>query len=277
MNSAVVLCADARALPLRDKSIQCCVTSPPYFNLRDYDVAGQIGQETQLSDYVSALTASLREVRRVLTDTGTCWLNIGDSYGPRGLFGTPWRLALALQDDGWFLMSDVIWQKTRGLPNGGKNRPMLFHEYLFMLTTRRTGYYYNADAIREPHSPVSLKRWADSPVAALGGTKSTGHKKAAPEGYRTKRVIPNPLGKLKASVWPICPSNYRGAHFATFPPKLVEPCILASSRPGDTVLDCFGGAGTTALVAQQHGRRGISVDLNPANGRLAQSRLSVAA
>lgn len=272
--STQIIVGDARdrLYDLKAESVQAVVTSPPYYNLRDYQHTAQIGTEQSEEDYISALQEVFVGLWHVVHPTGTVWLNIGDSYGPTGLHGIPWRVALALKSDGWCLRADVIWSKSRWMPNGGHSRPVLTHEYLFMLTKQNSGYYYNADAIRELHSPVSLKRWAAAPVASLGAANSMGHKQAD-GNYRTKKVIPNPLGRLKPSVWTICPSNYKGKHFAVFPEQLVEPCILASSREGDTVLDPFLGSGTTGLVATRHYRQFIGVELNPEYARLAEQRI----
>lgn len=260
---------------LDPESIQCVVTSPPYYGLRDYGVSGEWGQEPTDDDYVHNLALLGQALRSVLSIEGTWWLNLGDSYGPHGLRLLPHRVAQALQERGWFVRMDNVWKKTRYMPNGGTNRSILQHEYVFQLTRQNEGYYYNRDAIREPHSPVSLKRWQSSGVAALGAPNSMGHKKA--DGtYKTKRVVANPLGKLKASVWDICPSNYRGAHYAVMPLQLAETCVLASSRPGDVILDPFCGSGTTGAAAIKHGRSFIGIDLDPRNHALTLDRLKEA-
>lgn len=272
----MIICGDALTTihGLAAHSIQCVVTSPPYYGLRDYGHASQLGQEDAEEAYVVNLVNVCEQLKAVLHPTGVFWLNMGDTYGPTGLRCLPWRVALALKHSGWCLRSDVIWSKTRWMPNGGSSRPIMVHEYLFMLTLTNKGYYYNPDAIREPHSPVSLKRWASSPVAALGASQSMGYKQADREGYRTKKVIPHPLGKLKTSVWQICPSNYRGAHFAVFPEKLVEPCILSCSREGDMVLDPFCGSGTVGAVAKRYKRQFIGIDINPDYVALAVGRIA---
>lgn len=271
----MLLCGDVfdRLCEIPPTSVQCVVTSPPYYKLRKYDTSGyEIGQEGTDAEYVELLATVGDLLEVVLLPTGTLYLNIGDSYGDHGLRLLPCRVALEMQNRGWYVQSDIIWRKTRYMPNGGTSRPVLIHEYVLMLTRVRSGHYYNADAVREPHSPISLKRWEASEVAALGAPHSMGHKKAD-GGYRTKKVIPNPLGKLKTSVWDICPSNYKGKHFAVMPVQLAETCILASSRPGDTVLDPFCGSGTTGVAALRHGREFIGIDSNPEAIVLAEARI----
>lgn len=256
------------------QSVQCVVTSPPYYALRDYGVAGQLGRESTVDQYVDALSDVMDGVRRVLKSSGTAWLNIGDSFGEdRGQLLVPHRVALELKSRGWVVRCDVVWRKTRWMPNGGSSRPILNHEYVFMLTRTARGYLYNADALREPHSPVSLRRWKSSGVAKLGAGKSMGHKKAD-GNYQTKTVVANPRGKLKTSVWDICPSNYAGAHFAVMPEDLAETCILASSNPGDVVLDPFAGSGTTGVVAMRLGRGFVGIELNPEFAQLARGRIT---
>lgn len=254
-------------------SVQCAVTSPPYYMLRDYEADRQIGREDTEAEYIAALASVSDGVARALKATGTFWLNLGDRFAPdEGQSLLPHRVALALKAHGWCVRCDVVWNKTRWMPNGGFTRPILVHEYVFMLTRQNSGYLYNADALREPHSPVSLKRWEASGVAALGAPKSLGHKKADGE-YQTKKVVANPLGKLKTSVWDICPSSYDGAHFAVMPEELAETCIKASSQPGDLVLDPFTGSGTTGAVALRLGREFVGVELNQEYAALARTRI----
>jgi site-specific DNA-methyltransferase (adenine-specific) len=284
------------ALP--EDSIDCCITSPPYFNLRDYDHPDQIGDEETPEAFVAALVEVFRDVHRVLKDDGTLWINLGDSYarvgsnGAQGnsakvgntrtgvqrrncvpppgfknkdLFGIPWRVALALQADGWFLRSDIIWHKTNAMPESVTDRPTKGHEYMFLLT-KKERYFYDAEAVKEPH---------------------------AIEGMRNRR-----------SVWNIPTRPFRQAHFATMPPTLAETCVLAGTsekghcpncgkrwrRGGtswvagcrcgrepvpDRVLDPFGGAGTTALAAAQLGRDAITIELNPEYAAIARDRLAL--
>ena len=253
---------------LDDKQVQCCITSPPYWGLRDYGVGGQLGLESTPDLYVASIVAVFREVWRVLRDDGTLWLNLGDSYSmstrgaggdgkqytnsgavmgdrgwhigpglkPKDLVGIPWRAAFALQADGWYLRSDIIWSKPNPMPESVTDRPTKAHEYLFLLTKSRR-YYYDADAIREPG-------------AEEGGTHN------------------------KRSVWTIMPKPYKGAHFAVMPEKLVDPCILAGSKPGDTVLDPFCGSGTVGAVCKRLGREFFGIDLNPAYCELAERRIA---
>lgn len=247
--SSCVIQGDARdALKgLPSQSVQCIVTSPPYWGLRDYGIQGQIGLEGELQQYIDNLVAVFSEAKRVLVDEGVLWLNIGDGYTsgnrryrapdkknparamsvrpdtPEGLkskdlLGIPWRLAFALQEDGWYLRSDVIWNKPNAMPESVKDRPTRAHEYLFMLT-KRDRYYYDPDEIREN-------------------------------------------GRNKRSVWNVNTAPFPEAHFATFPPKLIEPCILSSTREGDFVLDPFFGSGTVGEVCTQHSRKFIGVELN---------------
>jgi DNA modification methylase len=278
-------------------SIQCVVTSPPYFGLRDYGNAAQIGLEQTPSEYVAKMVAVFRELRRVLADDGVAWLNLGDSYasstkgtgGPsdkqlsnagsryharrfthgvkdKDLMGIPWRVAFALQDDGWYLRSDVIWHKPNPMPESVTDRPTKAHEYVFLLT-KQARYYYDADAVKEKASqPVGepslvgqIKRGElqDLASSTLGSN----------QGYGTRN---------RRSVWTIATKPYKGAHFATMPPALVEPCILAGSRKGDTILDPFSGSGTVGAVAIQHGRKYIGIELNADYIELAKQRIDKA-
>ena len=259
---------------LPDGSVNCCVTSPPYFGLRDYGHDGQIGLEASPEAFVAKLVDVFREVRRVLRDDGTCWVNLGDSYsgsgrgdnpngkqstnagtrfkpptsgqtfgiGAKQLFGIPWRVAFALQADGWILRQDIIWHKPNPMPESVKDRCTKAHEYLFLLA-KKPRYWFDANAIREPQKESSLKR-----------------------------LLP---GANRRSVWSICPRPYKGAHFAVFPPALVEPCIKAGCPAGGTVLDPFGGSGTTGQVAKSLGRNAILIELNPAYHDLIRSRLQL--
>lgn len=300
---AALLVGDAletlRRLP--DGRFQTCVTSPPYWGLRDYGVSGQLGLEASPDEYVSALVAVFREVRRVLRDDGTLWLNLGDSYAgtgksgggaqgkrwetmgaasdvgkgtwkppppglkPKDLVGIPWRVAFALQADGWWLRSDIIWHKPNPMPESVTDRPTKAHEYVFLLA-KAESYFYDADAVREPMA-----------FGSNGSTFTRGKTAAAAEQLRPVgqgERQDNPLGRNRRSVWSIATRPFKGAHFATFPPALVEPCILAGSRPGDVVLDPFNGAGTTGLVAVQRGRRYVGVELNPEYAELTRQRFA---
>jgi DNA modification methylase len=280
---------------LPDAFVQCCVTSPPYYALRDYGVDGQIGREETPKRYIERLVAVFREVRRVLRADGVLWLNIGDTYANdveqgghssgkhqkelhqmvrlrrftglpgKNLLGIPWRLALALQADGWYLRCDIIWSKVNALPESVKDRPTRAHEYLFLLS-KSARYFYDADAIREPLITESNKRWKSrEPWGKLAQLTPVG------EGIREWN---HPMGRNKRSVWTINTQPFPQAHFAVMPPKLVEPCILAGSRIGNVVLDPFMGSGTVAMVAKQQGRSYLGIELNPDYVRLAEERLA---
>lgn len=360
-----------RTLP--SESVQCCITSPPYYGLRDYGVEGQIGLEETPEAYVEKLVQVFREVRRVLRADGTCWVNLGDTYSsgtqktqvqpsgrviahtamikgkpmrapviegmkPKDLIGIPWMVAFALRADGWYLRSDIIWAKSNAMPESVTDRPTKAHEYMFLLA-KSERYYYDADAIREPHTTESNIRdrgkegvWASSALLTPIG--------------KGMREWNHPQGRNKRTVWTIASQPYSEAHFATFPPKLIEPCVLAGTSPracehclapweritehdfipqqdvrdpaklakasikgldksngwGDTprgtvnvitagwrptctcanntgagkciVLDPFLGAGTVALVALQHGRGYLGIELNPAYVTLAENRIA---
>lgn len=297
--------ADARHIPLADAVVDCVVTSPPYFGLRDYGVSGQIGLEPTPDAFVAALVGVFREVRRVLKDDGVCWLNLGDSYNnadkwgggspntgkhvtdkrngevpswavrrkwsgmegakPKDLLGIPWMVAFALRADGWYLRSDVIWHKPNPMPESVTDRPTKAHEYLFLLT-KSERYYYDAEAISEAsvgEAPVPRMRLHDTVKAAA---TQTGGRESSRLG------TPAATRRNKRSVWTIPTMPYSGAHFATMPEKLVEPCILAGSRPGDLVFDPFIGSGTVGAVATRLGRRWAGTDLNPAYHALAKKR-----
>lgn len=277
---------------LPERSVQCCVTSPPYWGLRDYGVKGQFGQESSPEEYVENLVAVFREVKRVLCDDGTLWLNLGDSYNgsggpgsqwdskntkgkksgafkkfenpnkgfaglkPKDLVGIPWRVAFALQADGWYLRSDIIWHKSNAMPESVTDRPTKSHEYIFLFSKNKK-YFYDADAIREPHKAVSLQRMK----YGWQGNQPPSNRKASVTELRPCNMC-HPKGKNKRTVWTIAKGAYRGKHFATFPREIPEMCIKAGSRLGDVVLDPFAGSGTTLKVAVQLGRVPIGIELN---------------
>jgi DNA modification methylase len=252
------------------------VTSPPYFGQRDYGVAGQLGTENSPSKYVERLVAIFKEARRVLRNDGTLWVNIGDKYLDGGLLGLPWRVALALIDDGWTLRSDIIWQKPNAVPSSVRNRPTIDHEYIFMLSKTKD-YYYDADAIREPHvtfSKNSKMKGGRRHFGKRGSTPETG-KNGGNQNLHDARWDQafHPLGRNKRTVWQVPLSKFRGAHFAVFPEKLIEPCILSGCPRGGVVIDPFFGSGTTGLVALNNNRRFIGIELNPAYCQMAQCRL----
>lgn len=282
--------ADARAIPLRDACVQCVVTSPPYFGLRDYGIGGQIGLEATPDTYVAALVAVFREIRRVLKPDGVVWLNLGDSYSgaastggagketaytgkrvlpikigkAKDLLGIPWRVAFALQADGWYLRADVIWSKPNPMPESVTDRPTKSHEYVFLLA-KSARYYYHAGAIDEARAPVQGSTYSQPDKAARAGISRNG------TGATTLRHRTN-TRRNRRSVWTITTQPYVGAHFATMPERLIEPCILAGSRCGDLVLDPFVGSGTVGVVAERFGRRWAGVDLNPDYHALARTR-----
>jgi len=307
-----------RALP--EATFQCCVTSPPYWLLRDYGHSSQIGIEPTPDAYVEALVGVFSLVRRVLKDDGTLWLNVGDSYAascgggqgknskfldreasrlgvreqkqskvtgglkPKDLCGIPWRLALALQADGWWLRSDVIWHKPNPMPESVTDRPTKAHEYVFMLA-KSERYFYDADAIKEPGVDTgqpdavvdaNRDRRRDGTVPGKGeahseGTKSGGNLSAAYAGANWAV-----RGRNARSVWTIPTQPYNGAHFATMPPRLAERCILAGSRVGTAVLDPFIGSGTVGVVAEGLGRRWLGCELNAEYETLIRKRTAQA-
>lgn len=284
--------AETVAATLEPRSVQTIVTSPPYFGLRDYGEAGQLGAESSVTEYVENLVVLFRALRKVLADDGTLWLNLGDSYagagygnhdingdrwkaeatldkrtnrqqtlkkaleregiGPKNLIGIPWRVAFALQADGWILRSDIIWAKPNPMPESVTDRPTKAHEYLFLFA-KSPRYYYDADAIAEVGVlPAGTKR-----NVALG---NKGVVSGRNDGDRFGVVLDGT--RNKRSVWSVPTQPFPGSHFAVYPPELIRPCILAGSRIGDTVLDPFSGSGTTGMVATQEGRRYIGIDLN---------------
>jgi DNA modification methylase len=288
---------------LPDNHVNCVVTSPPYWGLRDYGQEGQIGLEQSPDDYVSKMVEVFREVKRVLRDDGTLWLNIGDSYSgsgkgpagnlgkkhnerhlehktggiipegtkPKDLVGIPWMLAFALRADGWYLRQDIIWAKPNVMPESVRDRCTKSHEYVFLLT-KSPKYYYDHVAIKEPVSEVSLKR------AQSGWKSNRPSAKAGPNGVDVEQMgtrFVNPEGRNKRDVWFIPTASFKGAHFAVMPERLVEPCILAGSPEGGVVLDPFFGSGTVGVVALKNKRNYIGIELNPEYAALAKDRLSV--
>jgi DNA modification methylase len=288
---------------------QTCVTSPPYYGLRDYGHDGQIGLEETPEQYIDAMVDVFRCVRDVLEDNGTVWLNIGDSYynyrpgkgqslvkqsvsntkqdlpdtcARRGnkldglkekdLIGIPWMLAFALRADGWYLRQDIIWHKPNPMPESVKDRCTKAHEYIFLLSKSQK-YYYDNESIAEAHKEVSLQRWSN------GGedTNNTKYNKKTPQtSVGNLRNGSNPLregGANKRSVWTVTTKPYDGAHFAVFPPDLIEPCVMAGAPEGGIVLDPFMGSGTTAQVAQNLGRKYLGCELNKDYEQLQKDRL----
>ena len=295
---------------LPDRSVHTCITSPPYFGLRDYGVDGQIGLEDTPDAFVGRLVEVFREVRRVLRDDGTLWLNLGDSYaaqrggthqpaetlaGGKGgrtadggrvnrdrhdgynptrnasaiglkhkdLIGIPWRVAFALQADGWCLRQDIIWHKPNPMPESVKDRCTKAHEYVFLLS-KGPRYYFDAEAIKEVSASILQPRKRPNGLSVE-------------EGKKTGVFRPNcgvTETRNRRSVWTVTTKPFKGAHFATFPPDLIEPCILAGAPVGGVVLDPFFGSGTTGLVARNNGRKCIGIELNPAYVEIAKARLA---
>jgi DNA modification methylase len=345
MNNAQILVGDARIrlAELADGSVQTCITSPPYFGLRDYGHGDQMGLEATPDEYVKGMVDLFREVWRVLADDGTLWLNLGDSYagsgrGPAGesskqvtnkgamtgtireakhmsiglkmkdLIGIPWRVAFALQADGWWLRQDIIWAKPNPMPESVTDRCTKSHEYLFLLS-KSARYFYDAAAIAEP----ALTGWNGSEFDTLKtgehqmgrsqkrhdpGQERTPYGAPGQTAQMTKRAQPRfggdkygdsddplhatksgneyePTGlRNKRDVWTISTKPFKGAHFAVMPEALVEPCVLAGSREGDTVLDPFAGSGTVGVVALRHQRNFVGCEMNPEYAEMAKNRIT---
>ena len=257
---------------LEEKSVNTCVTSPPYWGLRDYGTDDQLGLEETPEKFVENLVNVFREVRRVLRDDGTVWLNLGDSYlSNKQLGGIPWRVAFALQADGWYLRQDIIWSKPNPMPEMVKDRCTKAHEYIFLLS-KLAKYYYNNEAIKEDAKRPNEKQ-------TFGGKKARENiiEKGDPRfrnGHEQwGREIITTTERNKRSVWSIPTASYSVAHFATYPPELIKPCILAGCPEGGTVLDPFGGSGTTAQVASNLNRNAILCELNPEYVEIAKGRL----
>ena len=299
-----------RKLP--DASVNCCVTSPPYFGLRDYGCDGQIGLEERPEEFVGKLVAVFREVRRVLKDDGTCWVNMGDSYSgsgkgrnpdgtvhvsaliakqgssagtvmgnvksgivpdgckPKDLIGIPWMLAFALRADGWYLRQDIIWHKPNPMPESVTDRCTKAHEYIFLLSKSKQ-YYFDNDSIRTPLKETTKKRVESGWNCERANISAEGNQGIKVEKMGT-RFAPE-KGANKRSVWTVNTHSYKEAHFATYPPELITPCILAGCPEGGTVIDPFGGSGTTAEVAMLNGRNAILCELNPEYVKIIEKRL----
>jgi len=264
-----------KALP--DAKVQCVVTSPPYYCQRDYGEYKQLGQEASPDEYVSRLVEILRECRRVLRKDGTLWLNLGDKYLDGRLLGMPWRVAFALIADGWILRSDVIWHKPNAMPSSVKTRPTTDHEYIFMFS-KEADYYYDTDAIREPHvtfSENSRMKGGRNHFGMANGTPEEGKNAGNSNLHRGRwDQAFHPLGRNKRTVWSIPLSKYREAHFAVFPEKLVETCLLAGSPAESLVLDPFCGSGTTLVVASRLNRHFLGIDCNIDYCKMALERLT---
>ena len=313
-----------------DESVDCCVTSPPYYGLRDYGAEGQIGLEKTPEEYIGRLIEVFREVKRVLKPEGTAWVNLGDSYAGSGkgaaqypenakkykqgtsrgmlgaesttklpkhfdnikakdLIGIPWMFAFAMRDDGWYLRQDIIWAKPNPMPESVRDRCTRSHEYIFMFSKSRK-YYYDAEAVSEPTAESTNERLKQDVENQAGSDrvqgKTNGPMKACAPRYGGNKYkdLPNhtksanlyqPTGKRnKRDVWTVTTKGFKGAHFAVYPPDLIEPCILAGCPEGGTVLDPFCGSGTTLMVAEKFGRNGIGIEINENYKDIIYSRIS---
>lgn len=300
------------------QSVDCIITSPTYYGLRDYGISGQIGKESTPEEYIDRLVAVFHEAKRILKDDGTLWINIGDSYNgsgkgganypenakrykqgtnrgsvenpitpthvanckPKDLIGIPWMLAFALRADGWYLRQDIIWHKPNCMPESVKDRCVKSHEYLFLLSKSRK-YYFDHMAIQEPAvngdpNPPRGSKGTFTPQLGRRNTKFGGKKYGCSKEmrlYSGNEYVPLKM-RNKRDVWDICTGGYKGAHFATFPEKLIEPCILAGCPNGGVVLDPFLGSGTTAVVAARLGRRFAGIEINPDYVKIAETRIS---
>lgn len=308
-----IICANAvaglRQIP--DDSVFVCVTSPPYYGLRDYGADDQIGVEQTPEEYIGRLVEVFREVKRVLREDGTLWVNIADSYAgsgkgawekalteqneskqiyhmgssnlcthmpkrwngikPKDMIGIPWMLAFALREDGWYLRSDIIWQKINCMPENVKDRPTKSYEHIFLLS-KSAKYYYDTEAIAEPLKPCSIERYKrgrSDHTEYKGFNGNQAINKERKRGQACKKMTRN-----KRDVWSVSTNSYRmDSHFAMYPERLIEPCILAGSPIGGIVLDPFFGSGTTGVTAKRLGREYIGIDLNPDYCRLAKERI----
>lgn len=295
----MIICGDClvELRKMEAESIDCCITSPPYWGLRDYGVAGQLGLEKTPGEYTAKMVEVFREVKRVLKKEGTLWLNLGDSYSnsgkggdsermyakrhtqfgkicnirrhgkptrlkelaPKNLIGIPWRVAFALQADGWYLRQDIIWAKPNPMPESVTDRCTKAHEYIFLLA-KSPKYYFDNEAIKEPETSIHKGD-------CVGGKKYTAANMQGGTGYFTKGF------RNKRSVWTVTTKPFKGAHFATFPEDLIRPCVLAGCPIGGTILDPFAGAGTTGVVAKKNNRNFIGIELNPKYIEMAQKRI----
>lgn len=260
---------------------QAIITSPPYYNLRDYtdgtnEDGLEIGKEKSAESYVKKLVSVFRQLRKTLTHDGLLWLNLGDTYRNKSLLGMPWRVALALQDDGWILRSDIIWHKPNAMPSSIKDRPTTDHEYIFLFS-KNSDYYYDADAIREPHKTFtdeSKMRGGRGHFGKVNGTPEVGKNSGNSNLHdgRWDQAF-HPKGRNRRTVWEIPLSKFKDAHFAVYPEKLVEICLMASTRVNDIVLDPFAGSGTTGVVACKNDRKFIGIELVEKYQKMAQKRI----
>lgn len=296
--------ANTRLFELPANSVDCIVTSPPYWGLRDYGVSSQIGLEADISSHLAVMVQLFAAMHRVLKPSGTCWVNYGDRYAskrdatgvkPKDLCMLPARLAIALQDFGWWVRSEIVWCKPNPMPESVTDRPAMAHEKIFLLT-KSPRYFYDAEAVREAAAPSSVQRWSQDvanqagSARANGGRKTNGSMKAVggpirQRGHKRRhdgltgewdamsKAEQQANGRNLRNVWSIATQPFKGAHFATFPPALVEPCIKAGCPKGGLVLDPFGGAGTTGLVASRLQRNAMLIEVNPDYAELAKRRI----
>lgn len=279
-----------------DNSVNMCVTSPPYYGLRDYGMEEQIGMEVSPAIYIEKLVCIFKEIRRILKNDGTLWVNIADSYAgsiksriklsenaeiakewqgikSKDMLGIPWGLAFALRDDGWYLRSDIIWQKSNCMPESVKDRPTKSYEHIFLLS-KSNHYYYDYEAIQEPVTQGSIER-------AKRGVSDKGKYAKGITGQNMQALFmarPNSAERYmrnKRDVWTISTNSYRiKGHFAVYPEKLIEPCILAGCPVGGVVIDPFFGSGTTGAVAKKLGREYIGIDINPEYCTMSENRIN---
>lgn len=264
---------------LPDAFFQSIITSPPYYRHRNYsgnDHSVELGRENNVRDYISSIVNIFGRLKPKLRTDGLLWLNLGDTYEDKSLLGVPWRIALALKDDGWRLRSDIIWYKPNAMPASVTDRPTTDHEYIFMFS-KSLNYFYDADAIREPHVTFTEKS------RMKGGRSHFGKKHGTPEKgkYSGNANLHNgrwdqafhPKGRNKRTVWEIPLEKFRDVHFAVYPEKLVEICLLASTKENDYVLDPFAGSGTTGVVACKHCRKFVGIELVKEYQEMAQKRI----
>jgi DNA modification methylase len=305
VSNAHIIIGDVRTAlsSIPDGSVQTCITSPPYWGLRDYGHGEQIGLEQTPDDYVAEIVAVFREVWRVLADDGTLWLNLGDSYAAmrdskatpdtlrngdgtkvltaanrnpnnlknaglkhKDLVGIPWRVAFALQSDGWYLRQDIIWHKPNPMPESVTDRCTKAHEYVFLLT-KSARYFYDNEAIKEKSLGLGVTD------IKFGGNKY-GDSDDPKHATKSGNAYTDSGTRNRRSVWTITTKPFKGAHFAVMPMDLVEPCVLAGSKAGDTVLDPFAGSGTVGVVALRHDRKFLGVELNPDYAAIAEERIT---
>lgn len=328
METNRIYCGDAYRIlkNMEDQSVHCCVTSPPYYGLRDYGVSGQIGMEADYRTYIKTIKDIFHEVKRVLRNDGTLWLNLGDSYSGSGkgagnypkssggkqlsnkgsaasplpvytpiprknLLGIPWRVAFALQDDGWILRQDIIWEKSNPMPESVRDRCTKSHEYIFLFS-KQPKYYFDNDAIKEPVAKSTMQRISEPNLNNQAGSnrvpgKTNGNMKAVVRyGGNKYTANPNQFYRTKSGnaydfhpyrnkrdVWEVSTKGFKGSHFATFPEELIIPCVLAGCPERGIVLDPFIGSGTTAVVSQKYNRDYLGIELNPIYYEMALRRV----